>query len=81
MLRITELLNDGVEVVIEINADDLTFRHHDVIDGNLIQVQHAQHHILRLGCDFCAIKDQGPEFVTAQMVILCGQMIDSKNAQ
>ncbi|WP_435302678.1 hypothetical protein [Escherichia coli] len=33
-------------VIVDINTDNFTARHHDVIDGHLFQIEHRQQHIL-----------------------------------
>ena len=70
VLRCSELLNNGFNVIVKVNADDLVFGNHDVIDRNPIEIEHAEHHILGLRRDLRPFKDHRSQFVSAQMILV-----------
>ena len=52
-----------VHVVVDVQADDLVARHHDVVDGDVFQVEHPQQHVLVLAGNARALVDHGAQLV------------------
>src|SRR5690554_592150 len=72
VLRGVKLVNDVVNVVFNVDADDFVARHHDVVHGDLLQVENAQQHFLvTLGDEAACFMDQGAQLFPAQMVAGC----------
>ncbi|MNE64940.1 hypothetical protein D3C80_1603820 [compost metagenome] len=46
---VAQLADDGFQLVVEVDALDLVARDHQVVHGDLIQVEHAQQHALASG--------------------------------
>ncbi len=46
MRGVGQLADDRFPVIIDVDADNLIARHHDVVNADLLQVQHRQQHIL-----------------------------------
>ena len=46
VLTLPQLLQDPVPIIIDVDADDFVSRHHDVLDGGILQIQNADEHLL-----------------------------------
>ena len=46
VLALTQLLDGPVPIIVDIDADDLVARHHDVLHGGVFQIQNADQHLL-----------------------------------
>ena len=62
--------NDSFNIdrlVVEINADDLVMRHHDVVNRNFLEVENADQHLLVATGDARArFVHDGAQFFTCQ---------------
>ena len=56
--------------VFQIDAHDFTARHHDVVDGDLLQVEHVEQHVLSAGWQRHVLVDQRAHFILSQMIRL-----------
>ncbi len=58
---------DLVDGVVQVDADDFVARHHDVVHGDLFQIENAQQHVLvparQHGAGFV---HQGPKFLATE---------------
>ena len=69
VLAASELAQDGVCVVFQVDADDFVSGNHDVIDGDVLQIQDADQHVFVPGRNQCAgLVHHGSEFFTAEMI-------------
>ena len=46
MLALAKLLDHAVPIVVDVDADDLVARHHDVLHGGILEIQYADQHLL-----------------------------------
>ena len=82
MLAASELAQDGVCVVFQVDADDFVSGHHDVIDGDILQIQDADQHVFVPGRNQCAgLVHHGSEFFTAEMIFRGLGRGDAQNAK
>ncbi len=65
-----DLFDDVVPVVVQVDADDLVARHHDVVDGDLFQVQDVhQHALVPFGNEHAGFVHQRAELLGLQRVV------------
>ncbi len=68
MLGRTDLVDDFGDIIIDVDAGDLRPGHHDVIYGDFLEVQYAEHHVLRMSGDLRAFINDRTQLVRAQMI-------------
>ncbi len=67
VLALAQLFDDPVPVVVDIDADDLVARHHDVFDGGVFQIQDADQHLLvAMRNHGAGLRHDGAQFLAAQ---------------
>ena len=64
-----DLGEDRLEVVVEIDAGDLLTRHHDVVDGDILQIEDRQQHRL------VATWNHGAGFMYHRAQLVAGQVV------
>ncbi len=68
MLAVADLDENVADVGVDVDPDDLASRHHDVVHGNLLQVQDAQEHLLSLTGQADAFSHHCAKLLHAQAV-------------
>ena len=67
VLALAQLLDDPIPIVVEVDADDLVARHHDVFHRGIFQIQDADQHLLMAMRNHRAgLGDHGAQFLAAQ---------------
>ena len=69
--KIGDQLQGFVPVVLEVDADDFAARHHDVVDGDLFQVEYAEQHIaVRIRNEAAGLVDRNAQFGRVQRIVV-----------
>ena len=67
VLALAQLLEYPVPVIIDVDADDLVARHHDVLHRGIFQIQDADQHLLMASRNHRAgLGNHGAQFLAAQ---------------
>ena len=82
MLTVHQQLDDLVHFIFDVDTADLVARHHDVIDGNLLEIQDAhQHALVLVGNQRAGFVHHGAQLVGAELLGIHIGGKDSQQAQ
>ncbi len=77
-----DMAEDDVEIIVQVDAEDLLTRHHDVIDGDVLEIENRQQHALVATRDHAAgFVDHGAQLVTGQAVGAAADIAHAEQAQ
>ena len=80
--RLAQLVEQVLPAVLDVDAGDLLARHHDVVHGELTQIEDRQQHLAMTRRDHGArLGDHRAQLLGAQVLAAAGGLDDSEHAQ